>query len=73
MCREVPWRKKLRGVGFSVSHTQFELYLVLEADKNIPDINLPLCAICFALVLFFLKVRTPPGSVKDKLSKIDWL
>ena len=74
MCREVPWHKKLPGVGFSVSHTQFELYLVQEPDiKFILDINLPLCAICFALVLFFLKVRTPPGSVKDKLSKIDWL
>ena len=64
--------KERHGVGFSVGHTKSE-HLVLEADIDILDINLPLCAICFALVLFFLKVRTPPGSVKDKLSKIDWL
>ncbi|CAL1715229.1 unnamed protein product [Somion occarium] len=35
-------------------------------------INLPLCGISFALVLFFLRVRTPPGTVFEKLSKIDW-
>ncbi|KAI0700394.1 major facilitator superfamily domain-containing protein [Cerioporus squamosus] len=34
-------------------------------------LNLPLTAFAFALVLFFLRVKTPPGSLREKLSRID--
>ncbi|TBU37707.1 major facilitator superfamily domain-containing protein [Dichomitus squalens] len=34
-------------------------------------LNLPLIGIAFFLVLFFLRVRTPPGSVREKLSRLD--
>ncbi len=37
------------------------------------DLNLPLTGFAFALVLFFLRVKTPPGSLKEKLSRIDAL
>jgi len=35
--------------------------------------NLPLCGIAFAFVLFFLRVRTPEGSVSAKIKRVDWL
>ncbi|KAK0421857.1 iron permease [Armillaria borealis] len=35
-------------------------------------LNLPLTGMAFILVLFFLNVRTPPGTVKEKLNKVDW-
>lgn len=37
------------------------------------DLNIPLTSIAFALVFFCLKVRTPEGSVREKLSRIDWV
>lgn len=37
------------------------------------DLNLPLAGIGFILVALFLRVRTPPGSLWEKLSRIDWL
>ncbi|KAI0742414.1 major facilitator superfamily domain-containing protein [Daedaleopsis nitida] len=35
--------------------------------------NLPLTGVAFVLVLRFLRVRTPPGSMKEKLSRLDGL
>ena len=37
------------------------------------DLNLPLTGIAFLLVLSFLRVRTPPGTVKSKLKRLDIL
>ena len=37
------------------------------------DINLPLSSISFVLVLFFLRVRTPEGSILSKAKRVDWL
>ncbi|KAI0711169.1 MFS general substrate transporter [Cerioporus squamosus] len=34
-------------------------------------LNLPLTVFAFVLVLFFLRVKTPPGSFREKLSRID--
>ncbi|KAI0742411.1 major facilitator superfamily domain-containing protein [Daedaleopsis nitida] len=34
-------------------------------------LNVPLTGIAFVIVLLFLRVRTPPGSVKEKLSRLD--
>ncbi|KAI9066150.1 MFS multidrug transporter [Trametes sanguinea] len=36
-------------------------------------INLPLGGIAFVLVAVFLRVRTPPGSFKEKLGRVDWI
>ncbi|KAF8590340.1 iron permease [Ramaria rubella] len=36
-------------------------------------INLPLSGIAFVLVFTFLRVRTPPGSIPQKLARVDWL
>ncbi|KAI0921395.1 hypothetical protein AcW1_004613 [Taiwanofungus camphoratus] len=36
-------------------------------------LNLPLTGIAFVLVLLFLRVRTPGGSVRTKLARVDWL
>lgn len=37
------------------------------------DLNLPLTGIAFVFTLFFLRVKTPEGSTKSKLLRIDWL
>ncbi|KAH9937832.1 iron permease, partial [Epithele typhae] len=36
-------------------------------------VNLPLAGVAMALVIVFLKVRTPPGAMMDKLRKIDFV
>ncbi|EIW57867.1 Mfs1.1 [Trametes versicolor FP-101664 SS1] len=36
-------------------------------------LNLPLAGIAFFLVALFLRVRTPTGSLRHKLARIDWL
>ncbi|KAI8969890.1 iron permease [Trametes punicea] len=36
-------------------------------------LNLPLAGIAFTLVALFLKVRTPPGTLQEKLARIDWV
>lgn len=36
-------------------------------------LNIPICAIAAALFVTFLKVRTPQGTLKEKLRRIDWL
>ncbi|TDL19134.1 iron permease [Rickenella mellea] len=35
-------------------------------------LNLPLTAIAFVLVSIFLRVRTPEGTIREKLARIDW-
>ncbi|KAI9001454.1 iron permease [Trametes punicea] len=36
-------------------------------------LNLPLAGIAFTLVALFLNVRTPPGTLQEKLARIDWV
>ncbi|KAK7061333.1 MFS domain-containing protein [Favolaschia claudopus] len=36
-------------------------------------LNLPICVVAFLLVVFFLRVRTPPGSTRKKLAQVDWI
>ncbi|KZT12007.1 iron permease [Laetiporus sulphureus 93-53] len=35
--------------------------------------NLPICGVAIGLVLVFLRLRTPRGEIRDKLSSFDWL
>ncbi|KAH9962072.1 major facilitator superfamily domain-containing protein [Lactifluus volemus] len=37
------------------------------------DLNLPICALTASLVLLFLRLRTPPATLREKLSKIDFI
>ncbi|KAJ7636318.1 iron permease [Roridomyces roridus] len=48
----------------------FACVLSFQLDQVL---NLPLCAIAFLLVALFLSVRTPTGSVRRKLAKVDWI
>ncbi|KAM5544683.1 hypothetical protein V8D89_001581 [Ganoderma adspersum] len=36
-------------------------------------LNLPLAGVAFVLVAVFLRVKTPEGSMRDKLARVDWL
>ncbi|EJU01284.1 MFS general substrate transporter [Dacryopinax primogenitus] len=36
-------------------------------------LNLPLCGMAFFLTLIYLKLKRPPGSITDKLARIDWI
>ncbi|KAI0648727.1 iron permease [Trametes meyenii] len=36
-------------------------------------LNLPLAGISFVLVAVFLRVRTPEGSMREKLARVDWI
>ncbi|KAI9056773.1 iron permease [Trametes sanguinea] len=36
-------------------------------------LNLPLAGMAFILVAIFLKVRTPGGTLREKLARIDWI
>ena len=35
-------------------------------------LNVPLSAVAFILMAIFLRVRTPAGSVRSKLARVDW-
>lgn len=39
----------------------------------ITDLNIPLSGIAALLVVCFLRLRTPGGSVTEKLARIDWM
>ena len=47
------------------------LLCVLSNLFRRPDLNIPLCSIAFVLVLIYLRVRTPGGSVREKVLRID--
>ncbi|KAJ7174690.1 iron permease [Mycena filopes] len=48
-----------------------------KGDKNLWRwlfyLNLPLTALAFVLVLLFLSVRRPEGSLRSKLAQVDWV
>jgi hypothetical protein len=37
------------------------------------DLNLPLSGVAILLVFFFLNLRTPQDSLRDKLARMDWM
>ncbi|KAF7306029.1 MFS domain-containing protein [Mycena chlorophos] len=36
-------------------------------------LNLPICGLSALIVIFYLSVRTPEGTIRSKLAKIDWI
>lgn len=37
------------------------------------DLNLPIGGVAALLVVFFMKLKTPEGTARQKLAKIDWM
>jgi hypothetical protein len=37
------------------------------------DLNLPICVFNATLVLLFMRLKTPPATLNEKLSKIDFM
>jgi len=35
--------------------------------------NIPVCGIVAALVIFSVQLKTPGGTVKEKLGRMDWM
>ena len=46
-------------------------YIIMIDRTLYSDLNLPLSGVAFILVAIFLRVRTPGGSLREKLSRID--
>ena len=61
----------LLGDGLSVS--SFTSVHASMTHSVSPDLNLPLTGIAMTLVFFYLRVKIPPGSMRSKLARIDWL
>ncbi|KAH9918458.1 iron permease [Fomitopsis serialis] len=36
-------------------------------------LNIPICGVAGAIMILFLRVRAPPGTLKEKVRRIDWL
>ena len=63
--------KRRLGDGFSVS---FRRNLGAFGSSWVrTDLNLPLAGIAFFLVMVFLRVRTPGGSLREKITRIDFV
>lgn len=37
------------------------------------DLNIPICGVAGLIMVLFLRVRTPPGTLREKLRQIDWM
>ena len=37
------------------------------------DLNIPICGVAGLIMILFLRLRTPPGTLKEKLRRIDWV
>lgn len=60
--------ERLPGGGYSVCEPAMLPFI----PHGPMDLNIPTADITFTLVVFFLRVRTPEGSVRENLSCIDW-
>ena len=43
------------------------------AHLSFKDLNLPISGLTVVLVLVLLKLPTPPGTINEKLAKMDWM
>jgi len=50
------------GGAFAASHYRWLFYM-----------NLPLTAMVIAIVALFMNLKTPPGTMKEKLGQMDWI
>jgi hypothetical protein len=64
------------GGGFSVR--QYSSQPISQASIgpitiSIADLNIPVCGLVAALVLFSVRLKTPGGTLKEKLGRMDWM
>ncbi|KAF7355674.1 Iron permease [Mycena sanguinolenta] len=66
---EVAWQPSINGAGCFVSG----IFLSIRTDcSNFSDLNIPICAVAAVLVIAFLRLRTPPGTLREKFARIDY-
>ena len=70
-CRVLSSQKRPPGDGSFVSLSDDYMRQSLRVYRLV--LNLPLSGMSFCLVAIFLRVRTPPGTVMEKLRKVDWM
>ena len=71
---EVLLQSTASGDGCSVS--DFTLHIECKgcATNLLPtDLNLPVSGVAALLVIVFLNLRTPEGSLSEKLGRMDWM
>ena len=60
------------GDGFSVRfHT--DVPYCHSPQVCLVDINLPICGISLIMTILFVKLPTPPGTMREKFGRIDWM
>ena len=62
----------LTGDGCSVRVTCI-CFGCAACRESSTDLNLPICAFNATLVLLFMRLKTPPATLSEKLSKIDFM
>lgn len=45
----------------------------MTQSNRVIDLNLPVSGVAALLVVIFLRLRTPEGSMREKLARMDWL
>ncbi|PSR76338.1 hypothetical protein PHLCEN_2v8512 [Hermanssonia centrifuga] len=48
-------------------------YTAVDVIITSPDLNLPVTGLAAVLVFACLKLRTPPGTLREKLGRMDWV
>lgn len=63
------------GGGFSVRVSPLihivNKPLIFYFISSILDLNIPVCGVAAFLVFMFLRLRTPQGTIREKLARID--
>lgn len=65
---------RANGAGCSVSlesGTSAPLLTVIFTRNA--DLNLPITGFAAVLVVVFMKLRTPTGTLREKLARMDWM
>ncbi|KAJ6476037.1 Mfs1.2 [Mycena vitilis] len=53
---------------------KFQVYVFFWLHVHLcVDLNLPVCGVAFILTLLFLSLPTPPGTLREKLRRMDWI
>ena len=45
----------------------------VDADTSLEDLNLPICGLSAIIALLFLNLKTPPGTFREKIVRLDWM
>ena len=47
--------------------------IIFDESDNIQDLNLPVSFVACLFVIFLMDLPIPPGSYREKLSRMDWM